>query len=72
MNRNNFFIYPKDKDGKKIGNCIYVTQKPEGIFFGEAILSKKDQFVYKIGRQLAMERAEESYQKYISRINKNP
>ncbi len=68
MNRENaIFIYPRDMHGNRIGNTIAVIVRDGMMFFGEAVCSEFDQFCKKTGRELATQRAEERYTRYLSR-----
>jgi len=68
MNRHNaIFIYPQDKHGNRIGNTIAVVLRDGMMFFGEAVCSENDQFCKATGRELALQRAEERYKRYLSR-----
>ncbi len=68
MNRHNaIYVYPRDQHGKRIGNTIAVIVRDGMMFFGEAVCSEADQFCKKTGREIATLRAEERYQRYLSR-----
>ena len=66
-----YFIYPRDKNGVKTGHCIAVVLREGLIFSGTSLCAKNDQFSKAIGRELALQRAEESYQKFIARKGTN-
>ena len=66
-----FFIYPKDKNGKRTGHtlCILMGVDKNNIpraYYGIALCSEKDQFSYVEGRSRALARAEEAYSKKAS------
>lgn len=57
MTREQYFIYPRDKSGKRTGHTICVLIRDGKIFHGTALCSGTDQFARKTGRILATERA---------------
>lgn len=61
---NYFFIYPKDSKGKLLGSTICVLLRDGKMFHGEAACSPNDQFVKKVGRELALQRATAAWQAY--------
>lgn len=71
MNRTHYYIYPRDKNGKRTGHTICVLLKEGKIFHGTALCSGQDQFSRVEGRQIALERAEEAYDRYIARQQGN-
>lgn len=71
MNRHNaIFVYPQDKNGKRIGNTLAIILREGMMFFGEAVCSEGDQFSKKVGRELALQRAEQRYDRYLERTGK--
>lgn len=72
MGKNNhFFIYPEDKKGKRTGHtiCVLLGLDRDGssrVYYGIALCSNKDQFSYKEGRKLSLERAEIAQEKRLS------
>lgn len=69
MNRqDHFFIYPKDKKGKRLGNTICVILRDGSMFQGEAICSPEDQFNRKTGRMLSFQRALDEYTRYLQKV----
>lgn len=69
MTREHYYIYPRDKNGNKTGHTICVLQRDGKIFHGESLCSDQDQFQYKVGRELAYQRAVEAYVRHLDRIN---
>lgn len=67
MSRSHYYIYPTDKNGNKTGHCICVLLKDNKIFHGSSLCSEEDQFNKSIGRELAEQRANEAYQRYLDR-----
>lgn len=67
MNRSHYYIYPRDKRGVRTGHTICVLLKDGKIFHGTALCSIKDQFSRAEGRKRALERAEETYSRYLER-----
>jgi len=65
--RDTIFVYPKDKNGKRTGHTVAVVLREGMMFYGEALCSEADQFCKKSGRDLALARAEERYQRYLDR-----
>lgn len=68
MTREHYFIYPRNKEGKRTGHTICVLLKEGKIFHGTALCSKEDQFAFSKGRELAMERALAAYDKHQERL----
>lgn len=62
-----YFIYPRNKNGKRTGHCICVLLRENKMFHGEALCSENDQFSKKQGRLLSFERAEAAYMRYVAR-----
>ncbi len=68
---NYFFIYPKDKKGKKSGHsiCIMLDKDKDGqprVYYGISLCSLQDQFTYETGRKLALDRATEAKNKKLT------
>jgi len=70
MTREHYYIYTRDKHGKLTGHTICVMQKDGKIFHGVANCSEEDQFEYKRGRKLALDRANAAYERYLERQQK--
>lgn len=70
-----FFIYPEDKNGVRTGHTICVLTLLDPIdqalrtFYGTALCSKEDVFEYRRGRELALNRALSSYERFQERRN---
>lgn len=69
--RNYFFIYTKDKHNKRTGHtiCILMGLDKAGqsrAYYGMSLCSEQDQFSYKVGRELALQRALEAEAKKLS------
>lgn len=63
-----YFIYVRDKNGVRItGHTICVMVRDGKIFHGTSLCSKKDNFNYETGRELALKKALESYRRYEER-----
>jgi hypothetical protein len=71
MTRTHYFIYPRDKKGQRTGHTICVIMRDGKIFHGSALCSDGDQFEFKRGRQLAMERALEVYSRHQEKLESN-
>ncbi len=67
MNRSHYYIYPKDKHGRKTGHTIAVLIKDGKIFHGMSLCSAEDQFEYSKGRKLSLVRAEEAFERFEAR-----
>ncbi len=70
MKENLTFIYPRNRKGQKSGHTIAVLIKDGMIFFGESLCSEEDHFNKVVGREMALARAEDKYEKYLARIKK--
>lgn len=62
-----FFIYPKNKNGKRTGHCIAVILRDGLMFEGTSLCSENDQFSKKEGRLIAFNRAQEAYMRFVAR-----
>lgn len=62
-----YFIYPRDKTGKRTGQTIAVLVDNGRIFHGISTCSTEDTFCKATGRSLALERAQEALDKHILR-----
>ncbi len=71
MSRAHYFIYPRNKQGKRTGHTICVLTKDGMIFHGTALCSDGDQFEFKKGRELSMERALQAYEKHKAKLEAN-
>ncbi len=67
MTREHYYIYTRNKHGKLTGHTICVLLKEGKIFHGVANCSETDQFSKKTGRKLALQRAEDCYDRYVER-----
>ena len=67
MNREQYFIYPEDKNGQRTGHTICVVVKDGKIFHGMSLCSPDDQFEYAKGRELSLERANEAHVRFEAR-----
>ena len=68
MNRKeHYFIYPRDMHGKRTGHTICVVLREGMMFHGETLCGPRDQFSKKEGRLIAFGRAQDAYQRYLSR-----
>lgn len=67
MTRTEYFIYPRDKQGKRTGHTICVLAREGRIYHGTALCAATDQFAFKRGRELAKERALEVYANQLKR-----
>jgi len=65
-----FYIYPRNIDGSKTGHTICVILRDGEMFSGTALCSPDDNFNYKIGKELAKDRALNSYSKCMDRRSK--
>ena len=70
MSREQYYIYPKDKQGKRTGHCICVIVREGMVFHGISLCAEDDQFVFSVGRALALERAEAAYRGHQQRSHK--
>lgn len=61
--KDHFFIYPKDKTGKVTGHTICIALRDGEMYEGVTLCSPEDNFNRKIGRQIALSRALEAYEK---------
>lgn len=68
MTREQYFIYPRDKSGKRTGHTICVLIKDGKIFHGTALCSGTDQFSRKVGRELATERALQAFENHVEKM----
>jgi len=59
-----YYFYPKDKEGKALGHSIAVVIKDGRPFVGFAQLSSKDTFDRKKGRAIAEGRAREQLKRF--------
>ena len=71
MQNNHFFIYPEDSKGNRTGHTICILlgvdkDNSPRVYYGVALCSNKDQFSYKEGRKLALERAEQAQEKRLA------
>lgn len=62
-----YFIYPRNKNGKRTGHCICIILREGLMFHGTSLCSEKDQFSKKEGRLIAFDRAVEAYMRYVDR-----
>ena len=68
-----FFIYPEDKNGVRTGHTICVLSLLDPVdnvlrtFYGTALCSEADTFEYRVGRDLAYNRAIASYERFTDR-----
>lgn len=62
-----YFIYPRDKAGKRTGQTICILLHEGKMFHGISTCSEEDQFCKKTGREVALQRAERSVALYESR-----
>lgn len=68
MNRRElFYIYPRDKRGKRTGHTICIIQKEGKMFHGVTLCSPNDNFSKAEGRKRAQERALEAYQRHLDK-----
>lgn len=67
MRKDKYYIYPRDNDGNPTGHTIAVILRDGMIFHGISLCGEKDQFSYKKGRSIALNRAEHSYEKHLKR-----
>lgn len=69
MNRRSesFFVYPKDKNGQRTGHCIAIILREGMMFEGTALCAKTEQFSKKLGRAIALSRAQEAYLRFTER-----
>ena len=68
MNRkDHYFIYPRDKNGKRTGHTICIVLRDGCMFHGETLCGEKDQFSKKQGRLISFDRAQQAYMRYLSR-----
>jgi len=65
MTENVMFHYPKWEDGSKTGHTICIITCQNKTFIGSALCSTHDNFEFKVGRQLAYERASEAIALFI-------
>lgn len=68
MTREQYFIYPRDINGKRTGHTICVLIKDGKIFHGTALCSDTDQFSRKVGRELATERALRAFESHTEKM----
>lgn len=61
--KDHFFIYPKDKSGKVTGHTICIALRDGEMYEGVTLCSEEDNFSRKIGRQIALARALDAYEK---------
>jgi len=71
-NRQCYFIYPRDKNGKLTGHSICVMMHDGKVFHGTSLCSPKDNFNKTTGRDLAYKRAVSSIERHESRAAKEP
>lgn len=62
-----YFIYPRNKDGKRTGQTLCVLLHEGKMFHGMSTCSKEDQFCKDTGRKIALIRAQSSVQRYEAR-----
>lgn len=62
-----YYIYPKNKEGKRTGQTLCVLLHDGRIFHGLSTCSDKDQFCRDTGRQIALSRAQNSVVRYKAR-----
>ena len=65
-----YFIYPKDKDGNYSKQTICIIYRDGRPFEGTALCHEDDEFNKKVGRALALERAEAAYKKVSSNFQR--
>lgn len=65
-----YFIYPRNKDGKRTGQTICVLLHDGRIFHGISTCSKDDQFSRETGRDLAVKRAQDCVKRFELRKGK--
>lgn len=66
--KDHYYIYPVSKKNERTGHTICVLVRDGKIFHGITLCSKKDQFSYVKGRQLAKSRAIEAYNRHLARL----
>lgn len=62
--RSQYFIYPRDKNGNLLGITICVLSHDNKVFHGQALCSKEDTFNKKVGREIALARANKALEKF--------
>ena len=67
VNKEDYYIYVKDKNGKRTGTVICIIEREGLQFHGEAICSEQDQFCRKTGKTISKGRAEARYKRYLDR-----
>lgn len=66
-----FFIYPRDRDGKRMNLTICVINRGGRMYQGQALLGEGDTFCYETGRNLAYSRAVAAFNKVQGLRKKN-
>ena len=66
--KDHYYIYPVSKKNERTGHTICVLVRDGKIFHGITLCSKKDQFSYVKGRELAKKRAIEAYNRHLARL----
>ena len=62
-----YYIYPKNKEGKRTGQTLCVLLHDGRIFHGLSTCSKEDQFCRSTGRKIALIRAQGAVSRYEAR-----
>lgn len=68
--KTHYFIYPRDKSGKRTGQTIAILIHEGKAFHGLAMCSEEDSFCKATGRELALERAYEALERHLDRLSK--
>lgn len=62
-----YYVYIKDKNGKRTGQTLCLMAHDGKVFHGMSTCSKEDQFNKDTGRKIALIRAQGSVQRYEAR-----
>lgn len=65
--KSHYFIYPRNKEGKRTGQTLCVLMHDGRIFHGMSTCSNDDQFCKTTGRNLALTRAQQCVERYERR-----
>lgn len=65
--KSHYFIYPRNKEGKRTGQTLCVVLHDGRIFHGLSTCSQADQFNKNTGRELALNRAKQCVERYERR-----
>jgi hypothetical protein len=71
MKDNIAYIYSKKANGSTTGviSCVLIAE--DKIFTGSAVCSENDKYNHKVGKQLALERAQQAYERWKANCKKN-